>query len=223
MNDATLYLVRHGAIALPTERSYIGQIDTPLSEEGVAQTQALRKWLQTVRFARVISSDLQRTQRTAEMIASDSDCGLEADRDLREISLGKWEGRNFSEVQQRFPVEFAARGRDIENWRPPGGESFADCRERVMGALRSILDNTRGNILLVAHAGVNRLILCDVLGVAVANLHSIGQDYGCLNIIEFSATRTRLKLLNFTPPTEQAIAEVAIARNLLARREQEAD
>ena len=88
---------------------------------------------------------------------------------LREISLGKWEGRSFSEVQQRFPVEFDARGQDIENWRPPGGESFADCRERVMGAVGNILRKTRGNILLVAHAGVNRLILCDALGVAVAN------------------------------------------------------
>ena len=65
MNDATLYLVRHGAIALPTERFYIGQIDAPLSEEGVEQARALRKWLQPVRFARVISSDLRRARRTA--------------------------------------------------------------------------------------------------------------------------------------------------------------
>ncbi len=222
MNDATLYLVRHGAIALPTERFYIGQIDAPLSEEGVEQARTLRKWLQPVRFARVISSDLRRARRTAGIISGDSACGLEPDRDLREISLGDWEGRTFSEVQQRFPVEFAARGRDIENWPPPGGESFADCRTRVMSALHSILQHTRGNILLVAHAGVNRLILCDALGIAVAKLHSIGQDYGCLNIIEFSATRTRLKLLNFTPPTGQAIAELATGLNMQVEQEQEA-
>lgn len=217
MSDATLYLVRHGAIALTRERSYIGQIDAPLSEEGVAQAGALRKWLEPVCFARVLCSDLKRAQHTAELIAEHRGCGVESDARLREISLGEWEGRSFSEVQQRFPVEFDARGQDIENWRPPGGESFADCRERVMSAVGDILRKTRGNILLVAHAGVNRLILCDALGVAVARVHSIGQDYGCLNIIEFSATRTRVKLLNFTPPTEKA------AWNMQAKQGQEAD
>lgn len=223
MNDVTLYLVRHGAIALPIKRCFVGQIDVPMSEEGVSQAQALCKWLEQVRFARIISSDLQRAQRTAEMIASDMDCGVEIDRGLREINLGEWDGLSFSEVQQRFPVEFDARGRNIENWRPPGGESFADCRARVMNALHSILQNTRGNVLVVAHAGVNRLILCDFFGVAVAKMHSIGQDYGCLNIIEFSATRTRLKLLNFIPPTEQPIAEVAMARSLETMQEQESN
>ncbi len=92
-----------------------------------------------------------------------------------------------------------------------------------MSALRRILQHTCGNFLLVTHAGVNRLILCDALGVAVAKLHSIGQDYGCLNIIEFSATRIRLKLLNFTPPTEQAIAGIAVTRNSWPMQEQEAD
>ena len=68
-------------------------------------------------------------------------------------------------------------------------------------------------VLLVAHAGVNRLIFCDALGIPVAELHCIGQESGSLSI-KFSETGTRLKLLNFTPPPELKTAEFAMARHL---------
>lgn len=214
MTSSTLYLVRHGAIIRPPVRTYIGQIDAPLSKEGVEQARGLHRWLQPVQFARVISSDLKRAQHTAGIIAGDRTKFMETLGAFREINLGDWEGREFSEIEQRFPAAYAARGRDLENWRPPGGESFADCRTRVMDALRVILESTQGNILLVAHAGVNRLILCDTLGVPISRLHSVEQDYGCLNIIEFSATRARLKILNLTPSKGQPIPEFPLAGEL---------
>ena len=105
----------------------------------------------------------------------------------------------FQEIRERFPEEYAARGRDIENWRPPRGESFADCRARVMTAIDEIAADSEGNVLVGGHAGVNRLILCSVLGIPVGNLHSIGQDYGCVNIIEFAPGRARVQLVNYTP------------------------
>jgi alpha-ribazole phosphatase len=214
MTPTTLYLVRHGAIISVAGRSYIGQIDIPLNEEGVDQAWALRKWLEPVRFSQVYSSDLLRAQRTSKIIAGARVKSIETLPALREISLGEWEGFSFREIEQRFPEEYAARGRDIENWRPPGGESFADCRVRVMDALRGILSRSRGNILMVGHAGVNRLILCDVLGVPVSNLHSIGQDYGCVNIIEFSEARTRLRLLNYTPLLSRPVEQIDTAQKL---------
>jgi len=207
MTACTLYLVRHGAIVRPAVKTFIGQVDAPLSEEGIEQASVLRAWLQPVNFARVISSDLRRSLNTARIIAAAYASSIEMFQAFREISLGDWEGCTFREIEQRFPAEYAARGREMENWRPPGGESFADCRVRVMDVLREILDSAEGNILLVAHAGVNRLILCDALGVPVPRLHNIPQEYGCLNIIEFSATRASVRLLNFIPPTGHTIAD----------------
>ena len=216
MTASTLYLVRHGAIVRSAVRTYIGQLDVPLNQKGVEQAWALRQWLQPVNFARVISSDLHRTQRAASIIAGDRVARIEISPSFREIKLGEWEGCTFSDIEQQFPAEYAARGRDIENWRPPGGESFADCRARVMHALRAILDSVQGNILLVAHAGVNRLILCEALRVPIARLHSIPQEYGCLNIVDYSPTRLRVNLLNFIPPTGQTISELRSAPALPA-------
>lgn len=173
-------------------------------------------------FSRVISSDLSRSQRTAKIILGRRTNSLEAMPALREISLGEWEGFSFQEIRERFFEDYAARGRDMENWRPPRGESFADCRARINRAVDEIVAGSEGNVLLVGHAGVNRLILCSILGIPVRNLHGIGQDYGCVNIIEYGPDRTRIQLMNYIPTTpvgrtsarcnaahDEAITEVA--------------
>jgi alpha-ribazole phosphatase len=209
MNPITLYLVRHGSIISVRGKAYIGQVEAPLSEAGVEQAWALRKWLEAVPFSLVCCSDLSRSHRTAKIIAGNRIRSIEVCSNLREISLGAWDGYSFKEIESRYPEEFAARGRDLENWRPPGGESFADCRARVLPALREILDGVKGNVLMVGHAGVNRLILCDVLGIPVTNLFSIGQDYGCLNILEYGASHPRLRLLNYVPLNTRPVTEIA--------------
>ncbi len=213
MNPSVIYLVRHGYLVSPSGKEYIGQNEVPLSEEGVEQAWAMRKWLEPVHFNYAFSSDLSRTERTCRIIAGDRVKSIEFIPALREINLGDWEGFTFREIEQRFPEDYAARGRDMENWRPPGGESFADCRARVMDAFRRILDRSQGNILLVGHAGVNRLILCDLLGISVARLHNIGQDYGCLNIIDFSRPRMCIKLINYIPPSARTVEQNIEARD----------
>ena len=219
MKPVVLYLVRHGAIISVAGKAFIGQTEAPLSDEGVEQAWALRKWLEPVRFTRMVSSDLSRSLRTAKIIAGPRTCALEALPALREINLGDWDGFRFQEIRERFPEEYAARGRDMENWRPPRGESFADCRVRVASALDAILAASEGNVLLAGHAGVNRLILCSILGIPIRNLHSIGQDYGCVNILEFGLESARVRLMNYTPypaprlevtlPVRQAHADVS--------------
>jgi len=207
MSAPVLYLVRHGDIISVRGKAYIGQVEAPLSETGVEQAWALRRWLEDVPFGLVCASDLSRSQRTARIIAGNRIEQIRLCPAFREISLGEWEGLAFKEIETRFPEEYAARGRDLENWRPPGGESFADCRARVLPALKELLEGAQGNVLLVAHAGVNRLILCDALGIPTANLMSVGQDYGCANILEYGPSRLRLRLMNFTPPLAQLAAE----------------
>ncbi len=213
MNPSVIYLVRHGFIVSPSGKEYIGQNEVPLSEEGVEQAWALRKWLEPVHFDYAFSSDLSRAERTCRIIAGNRAKSIEVIPALREINLGEWQGFTFREIEERFPEDFAARGRDMENWRPPGGESFADCRARVMDAFRGILDRAQGNILLVGHSGVNRLILCDLLGISIAKLHNIGQDYGCLNIIDFLRPRMCIKLMNYTPPSAMPAEQIKEARD----------
>ncbi|MDR3763892.1 MAG: histidine phosphatase family protein [Acidobacteriota bacterium] len=212
-----LYLARHGAVISVNGKHYIGQIQAPLSERGVEQAWALRNWLEPVDFSHAYCSDLTRSERTARIVIGQRDLVLQPFPELREISLGDWEGVSFREIAQQHPEQYEARGRDLENWRPPGGESFADCRSRVLPMLRRILDNSYGNVILVGHAGVNRLILCDALGLPVQNLMNIRQDYGCVNMIEYGEGRQRLHLLNYSPYENRGLASVSSIEGALQR------
>jgi alpha-ribazole phosphatase len=204
MESKMIYLVRHGKIKLvDTERRYIGQLDLTLTVEGYKQAQALSSQLSLEKIDAVYCSDLSRCMSTAKVIADRHGLIPKARTDLREISLGKWEGLSFSDGARRFPEEFKQRGEDIGYFRPPDGESFADCRNRVLAAFADILQSPFNHIVIVGHAGINRLIICHMLGIPLNNLFTISQDYGCLNILKVANFGYRVKLLNSTSHLNQ--------------------
>ncbi len=187
MRDRTIYLIRHGRLQVPDdEKRYIGQIDIPLNETGISQAVRLRERLAGEKLESIFSSDLARTRETAKIIAARRNIIITELKQLREISLGEWEGRTFTEIERNYPEAFKARGKDIVNYKARGGESFAECNTRVIGAFIEIVRSTTGNIVISGHAGVNRLILCFCMGEPLSNMFSIRQDYGCLNIIHQS-------------------------------------
>ncbi|VBB07796.1 alpha-ribazole phosphatase cobc [Lucifera butyrica] len=193
-----IFLVRHGKIELEDEqRRYIGQLDLPLNEAGVRQARGLQKRLAGANIGTIFCSDLIRSRQTAAILAGDKGIAVIPRKELREIDLGRWEGCKFAEIARHFPNEFKARGADIGYYRVPGGESFADCSRRVVAAFHDILTATEGPILLVGHAGVNRVLLCYMLGIPLANLFRISQDYGCLNMIQCSSYGYQVKLVNY--------------------------
>lgn len=190
-------LVRHGAIGSERRgRHYFGQLDLPLNFEGRKRAAELAETLQDLEIANVYCSDLKRSLKTAEMIAAPHGLKPLALRELREISLGEWEGLSFSTVRKRYPEAFAERGRDIVHFRPPGGESFLECAQRVIGAFNDILQSSSGNIVIVGHAGVNRILLAQALGKSLDQIFEIDQDYGCLNLIRCTGFSFEVTVLN---------------------------
>ena len=72
---------------------------------------------------------------------------------------------------------------------------------RVLPALEGIIKGNFGaSICVVAHGGVNRVVLSDAMGLGLENFFSIEQDYGCLNIIDYHPDGIKVvKLLNGGP------------------------
>jgi broad specificity phosphatase PhoE/CTP:molybdopterin cytidylyltransferase MocA len=195
-----IYLVRHGAIQSPADpRRFIGQVDLPLNAEGFRQAEQLAEALEDVPLSAVFCSDLKRAVDTAQIIAKPHQFSCIPRRDLREISLGLWEGLTFDEVRSQHPEEFRARGFDIVHYRPPQGESFLDCALRFIPAFYEILNSTRGNILIVGHAGVNRIILSQALCRSLEGLFGIDQEYGCLNILVHRYPTLEVMVSNGSP------------------------
>ena len=192
-----IYLLRHGRIQNPGEsRRYIGQLDAPLDPEGIRQAERLRERLLPSGIQKFYCSDLERSRETARILAGANAGGMVVCPELREIHLGEWEGLSFAEVVRRFPEKFEARGRDIAYYRIAGGESFADCAKRVLPAYQKIIAESADSVAIVGHAGVNRLILCHLLGMPIANLFRIVQDFASVNVIQYNGINPQIRLVN---------------------------
>lgn len=218
----TLYLIRHGETEGSDEKRYKGSIDVSLSERGIKQIKEASLFisgrLRNTRpgpgvLAAVYSSPLIRAMRSAEILSEPHGLIPVVIEDLRERSFGVWEGKTFSEIKEMYPEEFELWVKNPLRFSPVGGESTLAVKKRVMGALRRILaehneansgataarEYTPEDIVIVAHGGVNRIILCELMGIHLRNIFRIEQDHAALNIIEFHSMCPVIKALNLNP------------------------
>lgn len=197
--ESIIYLVRHGEIGFGGKRSLVGQIDLPLSEKGRQQAGLLKQALMPPAFERIYCSDLGRSLETARIIAYPEEESIQIVPELREINLGAWDGKEVEEIKRQFPAEWKKREQDLVRYRPPGGESFADLADRVQPVFEGIVARGKGRVLIVGHAGVNRVILAQLLGMPLENLFRLQQDYGSCTLLTHAYGEWRLLALNTFP------------------------
>ncbi len=198
MQRTRLFLIRHGQVVGHEEKRYNGQTNVALTPLGRRQLEEVAARLAPVPLDAVWSSDLDRCRYGAEQVAATHGLGVTYSADFRELNVGDWEGLTWHELQTRYPREWQARLDDIINYRVPGGESFADGALRVRPALARLLAAHPGeNVALLAHGGINRIILLDALGAPLDRVFCMEQDYACVNVIDYFADGYRtVRLLN---------------------------
>ena len=170
MVSTTVDLMRHGT---PVGGSkYRGQIDDPLSDEGWAQMRAAVA--DHCPWDVIISSPLLRCVEFARELAQRHALALEVDERLKEIGFGEWEGRTAKELMQAEPDLLMRFWSDPLNNTPPGAETLAAFRDRVIAAWDQLLARHGGkHLLVVGHAGMVRMIVRHVLEMPLANLFRI--------------------------------------------------
>lgn len=201
-----LYLVRHGQVADGHTDRYHGHNDVDLSPTGIRQCEALAAYLQDVPLAGLYASDLTRTRQGADIIGQGRGLEVQTIPAFREINFGIWEGLTFQEIMARYPEELQQRFADLANYRIPGGESLRDLQARVLPALQDLRHRHEGqNFLIVAHAGINRVILAHALELDLQYIFRLDQAYAGLNIIDYYPDLAVVRLLNgiFYPTAQQ--------------------
>ena len=160
MRPTTFYFVRHGESEGNAARVFTGQTDSPLTERGRQQAEAVADELASVKFDRIVSSDLSRTRDTADVIAKRHGMRVEVVPELREIDVGDQTGKTFDET------------RGLPNWNDdgfvvwPGGETLDQVVARTLAAIERLTrENPGKTILVVGHGGVNRILLSHFLGI----------------------------------------------------------
>lgn len=176
----TIYLVRHGKPDFPDDiPRCIGVTDLSLSAEGERQAAETRRLLVDEPVGLCYASPLLRCRQTAAVLW---DGEVELVPGLREVDAGEWDGLTFEEIRARDPELHTHRGLD-PTIPTPGGEDIRDAAARAGASFRQLLVRARGDRIIVAHAGINRLLLCGMLGLDVSQWLRIPQPYCCVNVI----------------------------------------
>lgn len=203
MRFTRVYLWRHPEVQGSGDGKFWGQTDVGLTPKGKQQQKAVAAYMARRQPTIIYSSDLKRTKLVAESIAASFDppTRVIATTKLRELSLGVWEGMTYLEIDKKFPGVLAQRAEDLARFRMEGGESLQDLSERVVPIFNEIVrDNQGGRICIVAHAGVNRVILTNVIGAPVDHVFRLDQAYAALNVIDiFEDGLPLIRNVNYQP------------------------
>lgn len=162
-----VFFVRHPRPDIAAGICY-GKLDLPLAVPVTQTVDALRASLP--QDGVVWSSPLRRCLELARAIHREPS----VHPDLREIDFGEWEGRDWGSIERGLLDAWAA---DIEGFVPPGGESVASLRQRATKAVQGILANSAGEVIMVTHGGVMRVLLADALGLRGADCLRIQISY----------------------------------------------
>lgn len=142
----------------------------------------------------IYCSDLSRSTESAEIIVKRirehfgsrlPNITVTPMKDLREISLGDWDGKPIEEIKNEFPEDYERRGRDIFTFKKGNrAENFYDMQYRAVKALREILASDDGkNMIIVAHSGVIRALENNLKGYRVDDEWD-PVEKGCVRIWE---------------------------------------
>lgn len=192
-----LLLVRHGNTKLNNAKRFWGQTDVELSTDGIRQAEKMRDRLADDKIDIVYSSTLSRARLTAEIIASRHQLGVTALTQLMEINFGFIEGLTFDEVSQLHPEIADVMGKWATNPKFPGGETLENLDNRVRKFLKLLQKHKpEETILIVAHAGTLRLMICNLMGIGMEHWRHIQLDLASLSILETYPQGAVLSLLN---------------------------
>lgn len=202
-----IFLWRHPEVLGVSDGRFWGHTDVGLSRQGKLQLKAVARHMSQEKLTAIYSSDLIRTRLVAEAVGRKQSPRRKVEPlpALRELNLGIWEGLTYREISERYPMELQARQDDLPGFRILQGESLNDVAERVMPAFLEIVAANQGGVVcVVAHAGVNRVILTRLMGAPLERIFRLEQQYACLNLIDIFEDGTPvIKRLNQIVHDEQ--------------------
>jgi probable phosphoglycerate mutase len=206
-----LILMRHGHVDYFAPGLTDPRI-VSLTDMGRAQAEAARAALASVEFDLVAHSGLPRTSETAAIVIAGR-TGAPAPfaiEGLEELKSGWLMAESREELAARLAFCFDEAHKPGARFLPDG-ETFAAAEARITAAMASLIEGAQWKrALVVAHEGVNRIILGWACGGGLKTIGSFEQDLACVNVIDLDITaredgaglqieRAILKAVNVTP------------------------
>jgi len=164
-----LIVVRHGETVWNLDGRQQGQLDSPLTELGIHQAEAVGLALADADCRALYSSDLGRAAETADIVGRTLGLPVVTDARLRERHLGILQARTMADFERENPDEHARfRGSDPD-YVVPGGESARQRHERSVACAEDLARRHPGQtIVIVTHGGPLGSLMRHALGLPLA-------------------------------------------------------
>ncbi|MBI2173083.1 MAG: histidine phosphatase family protein [Candidatus Aenigmarchaeota archaeon] len=190
-----IFLIRHGETVENAQHIVQGQAYGRLSPKGMEQAKKVASRLAKEHIDAVISSPLERADLTAREIARQHGLKIIYDDRISERKFGSLEGITRDEYFDMMEKS----GLPKHEFRPSGGESYIDMKERIGSFYRMLLEKYAGKtVVVVAHGSLNRVFLSVVNHVPLEKAHDVQQENACVNIIEIAGGKPVVRLVNCT-------------------------
>jgi len=170
----SIWMVRHGQTEWSVAGKHTGRRNIPLTPEGEEEARKVGARLQSVSFAAVWTSPLERARKTCELAGF----GARAEQvpDLMEWNYGDYEGLTSAEIRAKRP--------DWHLFRDgcPGGEELKDVvvrADRIVRRLKSVA----GNVLVFSHGHLLRVLATVWAGIPAENGSRFGLAPASLSIL----------------------------------------
>lgn len=191
------YIIRHGDkekgdFFNPTLRHQ----DQPISEKGQIEAKNLVSFFTGRTISAIYISEYQRTGQTIAPTADFLNLIPNVDSRLNEFAAGAIEGLTDEEVQQKYPEIWQAYMERNRDFQFPEGESGEQVTERIKSFFEEKQAEDK-DIILVAHYGWIRLLLCYLLGIPVYRRWEFQVDTCGIMEIEFQPEYGNWKIIRF--------------------------
>jgi probable phosphoglycerate mutase len=191
-----IFLVRHAESTWNDQKKIQGQKDPPLSAYGKREAKLVGKRFKELSFECVCSSPQKRAIETARAIVGKK-TEIQIDEDLREISLGKWEGKTLAQIRKQYGDKFDRWAVRPDRIPIPGGEDFKAFVRRVKKAIRKVeRSHPEGNALIVGHGGVISTYVTVVLNIKPVDVWCVTVKNASVTIVEVKDGMRRLVTFN---------------------------
>jgi probable phosphoglycerate mutase len=170
-----------------------------LSEKGINQVYRIAAKLKelsgTFAIKKLISSPLERTLETAEIIGRHLNLIPEINQNLIEVDFGDWTGKTFEELEKEEQWHLFHSYRSLT--KIPNGESFMDLQNRIIKEIEKLcLKFPEGNIVVVTHAEPIRSLIAFYISIPFDLTYKIKIDTGSLSIIRID-DKCSVETINF--------------------------
>ena len=180
-----IYLIRHGKLNWEDNiKKCIGITDTKLSNEGIKMIEELISFIKDKNISKIYTSDLNRCEKSAQILSSSLKIPYYTQSELREINMGIWENKSFDYIKEHYPLEYDERGKNIETFKVENGESFYECYNRSVNIFKKLQKENK-NIAIICHSGVIKCLLCYLKNIPLNNILNIKLNYGDIVCISY--------------------------------------